>query len=152
MIMDKTTFVKLMDDKMKLIRTEYGLTQDKMAVILGISKKTLIEIEKNRKSLGWNGAVTLASIFSDSTLLRDALGGDISGMIISVAFKDLEVDYPKTWGGRVWWKTVQEADGYRIQQNLLSHHYRILDQENRRLFASFSLEDIHAVMDEIQKS
>ena len=152
MIMDKTTFVKLMDDKMKLIRTEYGLTQDKMAVILGISKKTLIEIEKNRKSLGWNGAVTLASIFSDSTLLRDALGGDISGMIISVAFKDLEVDYPKTWGGRVWWKTVQEADGYRIQQNLLSHHYRILDQENRRLFASFSLEDTRAVMDEIQKS
>ncbi len=152
MFMDKTTFVKIMDDKMKLIRTEYGLTQDKMAVILGISKKTLIEIEKNRKSLGWNGAVTLASIFSDSTLLRDALGGDISGMIISMAFKDLEVDYPKTWGGRVWWKTIQEADGYRIQQNLLSHHYRILDQENRRLFASFSLEDTRAVMDEIQKS
>lgn len=152
MFMDKTAFVNLMDEKMKLIRTEYGLTQDKMAVILGISKKTLIEIEKGRKSLGWTGSVALASIFSDSTLLRDALGGDVSGVIISVAFKDLEVDYPKTWGGRVWWKTVQETNGYRIQQNLLSHHYRILDQENRRLFASFSIEETHAVMDEIQKS
>ena len=150
--MDKTIFVQMMDEKLKLIRTEYGLTQDKMAIVLGISKKTLVEIEKNRKSLGWTGAVALASIFSDSTILRDALGGDMSGIIISLAFRDLEVDYPKTWGGKVWWKTVQESNGYRIQQNLFSHHYRILDQENRRLFASFSLEDVSSVLDEILTS
>jgi Predicted transcriptional regulators len=47
--MGKKQFVKLMDEKLKLIRTEYGLTQDKMALILGISKKTLIEIEKTEK-------------------------------------------------------------------------------------------------------
>ena len=150
--MEKAEFTNIMDEKLKLIRTEYGLTQDKMAIALGISKKTLVEIEKNRKSLSWTGAVALASIFSDSTILRDAFGGDMSGIIISMAFKDLEVDYPKTWGGKVWWKTVDERKGYRIQQNLFSHHYRILDQENRRLFASFSLEETRAVMDEIQKS
>ena len=76
----------------------------------------------------------------------------MSGIIISLAFRDLEVDYPKTWGGKVWWKTVQESNGYRIQQNLFSHHYRILDQENRRLFASFSLEDVSSVLDEILTS
>jgi DNA-binding XRE family transcriptional regulator len=71
--MEKKQFIKLLDEKLKLIRTEYGLSQDKMAAILGISKKTLIEIEKNRKSLGWTNSVALASIFSDSTILRDAI-------------------------------------------------------------------------------
>ncbi len=50
--MEKQEFIKLMDEKIKLIRTEYGLTQEKMSEILGISKKTLVEIEKSRKSLG----------------------------------------------------------------------------------------------------
>lgn len=108
--MEKTQFVKLMDGKLKLIRTEYGLTQDKMASILGISKKTLIEIEKNRISLGWTNSVALASIFSDSTVLRDAIGGDVSDIIIALAFKDIDVDYPKTWGGKVWWKTISEKN------------------------------------------
>lgn len=94
--MKKEVFIKFMDEKLKLIRTEYGLTQDKMAAILGISKKTLIEIEKKRISLGWTSSVALASIFSDSTILRDAIGGDISDFIVAVAFKDVEVDYPKT--------------------------------------------------------
>jgi DNA-binding XRE family transcriptional regulator len=36
--MEKEQFIKLMDEKVKLIRTEYGLSQDKMAETLGISK------------------------------------------------------------------------------------------------------------------
>ncbi len=43
-IMNKKEFVEFMDSKLKLVRTEYGLTQDKMALVLGISKKTLVEI------------------------------------------------------------------------------------------------------------
>jgi len=147
--MEKKQFVKLMDEKLKLIRTEYGLTQDKMAIILGISKKTLIEVEKNRKSLGWTGSVALASIFSDSTILHDAIGGDMSGIIIALAFKDVDVNYPKTWGGKVWWKTISENKGYRIQQNLFSRHYRLLNHENHRIYASFNIEETEDVMNKI---
>ncbi len=151
--MDKKEFIKLMDEKIKLIRTEYGLTQDKMAAILGISKKTLIEIEKNRKSLGWTNSVVFASIFSDSTILYDTLGGDIPGFIIALSFMNIDVDYPSTWGGKIWWKTISEMEnGYRIQQNIFSRHYRILDQENHRIYASFSLEDTESVIDELSKS
>ncbi|MEN6462611.1 MAG: helix-turn-helix transcriptional regulator [Syntrophomonas sp.] len=150
--MEKKQFVKLMDEKIKLIRTEYGLTQDKMAAILGISKKTLIEIEKNRKSLGWTNSIALASIFSDSTILHDAIGGDVSDIIIALAFKDIDVDYPKTWGGKVWWKTISEEKCYRIQQNMFSRHYRLLDQENRRIYASFSLKEIEEIMEGILNS
>lgn len=147
--MNKNEFIKLLDGKLKLIRTEYGLTQDKMASVLGISKKTLVEIEKNRKSLGWTSSVALASIFSDSTILHDAIGGDISDLIIAVGLRDVDVDYPKTRGGKVWWKTITEMKGYRVQQNIFSRHYRLLEPENRRIYTSFSLKETEAVMEEI---
>ena len=50
--MDRDTFVDLMNHQLKLVRTEYGLTQEAMARALGLSKKTLVEIEKGRSSLG----------------------------------------------------------------------------------------------------
>ena len=147
--MNKDEFIKILDGKLKLIRTEYGLTQDKMASVLGISKKTLVEIEKNRKSLGWTSSVALASIFSDSTILHDAIGGDISDLIIAVGLRDVDVDYPKTWGGKVWWKTITEMKGYSIQQNMFSRHYRLINQGNRRIYTSFNLKEIEEVMEEI---
>ncbi|HWQ71942.1 MAG TPA: helix-turn-helix domain-containing protein [Desulfitobacteriaceae bacterium] len=146
--MNREAFIKIMNGKIKLIRTEYGLTQDKMALILGISKKTLIEIEKNRKSLGWTASVALASIFSDSSILQDAMGGELSDIIIAVAFKDVDVNYPQTMGGKIWWKVILDKDGYRIQQNVFSRHYRLLDQKNRRIYASFSLDETKAIMED----
>ena len=32
--------------------------------------------------------------------------------------------------------------GYRIQQNLISGHFRLLDKEDHRLMASFELERV----------
>lgn len=40
--MDRNEFVRKADEKLKLIRTEYGFNQEKMADVLGISKKTLV--------------------------------------------------------------------------------------------------------------
>ena len=118
--MDRDTFVDLMNHQLKLVRTEYGLTQEAMARALGLSKKTLVEIEKGRSSLGWMGAAALCSIFSGSQVLAGLLGGDAADMIQALAFQDLTPHYPKTMGGRVWWRTVETYRGCRIQQNLLS--------------------------------
>lgn len=145
--MEKEQFITVMDDNIKLIRAEYGLTQEKMAPILGISKKTLVEIEKKRISLGWTGSVALASMFSDSKILNEAIGGSITDVIITIAFRDTQVTYPKTWGGEIWWKTVEEKHGNRIQQNMVSRHYRILDQRNRRLLATYNFEEAKKTLD-----
>ena len=51
--MTKEQFILEMNRQVKLVRTEYGLTQEAMAMALGLSKKTLVEIEKGRSSLGW---------------------------------------------------------------------------------------------------
>ena len=79
--MTKDLFIHEMNQQLKLVRTEYNLTQDAMAKALGLSKKTLVEIEKGRSSLGWMGAVALCTIFSESQVLSGHLGGKAEDMI-----------------------------------------------------------------------
>jgi len=140
--MTREEVISAVNDRLKLVRTEYGLTQDKMAVILGISKKSLVESEKGRRSLGWTEAVAIVTIFEKSTILTDALGEDFVHMVSALALKDVEVTYPSTMGGKVWWREIIKEDGYKIQQNVISNHYRLLDDKDRRIISSFNLNEV----------
>ena len=140
--MTKGQFITEMNQQVKLVRTEYGFTQETMAKALGLSKKTLVEIEKGRSSLGWMGAVAFVSIFSGSQVLSRLLGGEAEDMVLALAFDDLKPTYPKTMGGKVWWRYVEMCGPYKIQQNLISQHYRALDQEDGRVCSSFDLNTI----------
>ena len=146
--MKKDEFIAEMNHQVKLVRTEYGLTQDAMAKALGLSKKTLVEIEKGRSSLGWMGAVAFSSIFSASQVLSGALGGEAEDMILALAFEDLKPTYPKTMGGKVWWRTVETLGTFRIQQNIISQHYRALDDQDGRVCSSFELETVRQKVQE----
>lgn len=148
--MERTEFVALLDRQIKLVRTEYGLNQEVMARVLGISKKTLVEIEKGRTSLGWTGAVALCAIFSGSQVLSGVLGGEAGELIRALAFQDLRPTYPKTLGGKVWWRFVETLGPYTIQQNLISQHYRALDREDGRVFSSFDLEEVRQRLRELE--
>ena len=148
--MTKDTFISERNRQVKLVRTEYGLTQESMAKVLGISKKTLVEIEKGRSSLGWTGAVALVSIFSDSQVLSGLLGGEAGDMVRALAFQDLHPQYPRTMGGRVWWRFVETVGPYTIQQNLISQHYRALDREDGRVCSSFDLEEVRTHLRELE--
>ena len=140
--MTKKEFAAQMDENLKAVRKEYGFTQEKMAAILGISKKTLVEIEKGRSSLGWTGAAAVAAIFRESAILQEAYGGELSDLVEALAFADAKPQYPKTMGGKVWWRETLKKKGYRIQQNLISGHFRLLDKDDHRLMASFELERV----------
>lgn len=134
--MTRVDFINKASEKLKLIRIERDYTQDKMAEILGISKKTLVQIEKGRSALGWAGAVTLCTIFRDSEILEMAFGGDAQDIILSLAFDDYEIN-EKTMGGKIWWTNIESTDQFRIQQNIISRHFRILDGQDRRICSSF---------------
>lgn len=140
--MNREDFILLCDKKEKLIRTEAGFSQEKMAHVLGISKKTLVEIEKGRRTLGWTGSVALCSIFSDSEVLQATFGGYPDEVIKSLAFEQKEVVYCQTMGGNIWWRDLDVHNGYKIQQNIISNHYRILDEKNRRVSSSFDYEEM----------
>jgi DNA-binding XRE family transcriptional regulator len=146
--MTKDLFTHQMNQQVKLVRTEYGFTQEEMARVLGISKKTLVEIEKGRSSLGWMGAVAFSTLFSGSQALAGVLGGEASDMVLALAFQDTSARLPKTMGGKVWWRTVETTGPYRIQQNILSQHYRALNSDNERLCSSFDLEQVRSQLQE----
>lgn len=138
--MTKKEFAERMDSLLKPVRREYGFTQEKMAAALGISKKTLVDIEKGRRTLGWTGAAAFAAIFGASGILQEEFGGETADLVAALAFADAPPRYPKTMGGKVWWREVVREGGFRIQQNILSGHYRLLDGEDRRVMASFERE------------
>ena len=144
--MTKEQFILEMNRQVKLVRTEYGLTQEAMAMALGLSKKTLVEIEKGRSSLGWMGAVAFSSIFSASQVLSGVFGGETEDMVLALAFEDLRPMYPKTMGGRVWWRTVETHGEYKIQQNIISQHYRALDGRGGRVCSSFDPERVRTAV------
>lgn len=148
--MERAEFISIMNQKIKLIRTEFDLTQEKMAEAIGISKKTLVEIEKGRNSLSWSAAVTAAVIFADSGILADAFGGETSDLVKVIALQGLDAKLPdKTMGGRIWWQDIKETKGYRIQQNIISRHFRILDAENRRFFSTFDKKEAESKLKEL---
>lgn len=84
--MTKEEFIAALNQNAKLVRVEHGLTQDEMARVLGLSKKTVVEIEKGRSSLGWTGAVTLSSLFSSSQVLEGIFGGEQRDLIHALIF------------------------------------------------------------------
>lgn len=148
--MERAEFISIMNQKIKLIRTEFDLTQEKMAEAIGISKKTLVEIEKGRNSLSWSAAVAAAFIFADSGILADAFGGETSDLVKVIALQGLDAKLPdKTMGGRIWWQDIKETKGYRIQQNIISRHFRILDAEDRRFFSTFDKKEAESKLKEL---
>lgn len=147
--MTREDFIELVDSKIKLLRNEKNYSQDKMADILGISKKTLVQIEKERSSLGWATAIAACTIFKDSEILQLAFGGDPQDIILSLAFDGYEKTYDKTLGGHVWWKDVEFKGTYKIQQNIISKHYRLLNSEDRRICSSFDFEHIQKRLKEL---
>lgn len=140
--MTRETFISECNRIEKLVRTEFSYSQEHMAEILGMSKKTLVEIEKERRSLGWSGSVVLCTLFHDSQVLAGAFGGDPGDMIQALAFDHRDRVYPKTMGGSVWWREIETKGAFKIQQNIISQHYRILNGEKERIYSTFDYEDI----------
>ena len=140
--MNRENFIHMLNEKVKLIRNENGYTQNRMAEIIGISKKTLVEIEKERSSLGWTASVAVCSIFKESEILQFTFGGDTQDIIFSLTFDNCESKGGKTLGGKIWWKELDNSGLFSIQQNLISKHYRILDLKDNRISYSFDYDYI----------
>jgi DNA-binding XRE family transcriptional regulator len=150
--MDKEQFIGICDSRLKLVRTEYGLSQEHMALVVGISKKTLVDIEKERRSLGWIGSVALCSLFQDSEILAGTFGGNPTDMLMALAFdSSRRPAYPSTRGGRIWWTLIWENERYVIQQNIVSQHYRLITRDNKRVASSFQIEDLIPIFESTER-
>ena len=149
--MDRDYAINLISEKVKLIRTEANYKQDKMAHILGISKKTLVQIEKGRITTGWTTCIAICALFRESSILQSALGGDPLDVIELLAHDIDILPQEKTLGGHVWWRNIKQNERYKLQQNILSKHYRIIDEQDYRLISTFDEDSIIEFWDNINK-
>lgn len=146
--MNKTDFCLNVQSILEGLRKDVGMTLEEMALTIGVSKKTLIQIEKERNKLKWPEAVTFVTIFIEHELVKSVFGDEVIEIIQSIAIQKPPRRQLKTMGGESWWKTTKEKDGFRLQQHKISRHYRILDTENYRIYFSYSKKDI---VDEFDK-
>ena len=135
--MNREQLITLISEKLKLIRTEKNLTQDQMSDLLGLSKKTLVQIEKGRIHTGWTTTVAVCTLCRESSILQHELGGDPLEVVDLIANNGTLQPKEKTMGGYIWWKNLSEFSSYRLQQNVISQHFRILDSNNYRLLSTF---------------
>lgn len=111
-----------------------------MAEIIGLSKKTLVQIEKGRVKAGWSTVVTVCALFRESETIRHLFGNEPLEVLETVARDDIDIRKERTLGGKVWWKELNRKDGFILQQNIISQHFRIIDKEDYRIFSSFDEE------------
>ncbi|MBM7660504.1 DNA-binding XRE family transcriptional regulator [Bacillus mesophilus] len=142
--MTKEELIELLSSKFKLIRVEVDYTQDKMAEILGISKKTLVQIEKGRIHANWTTTVALCALFRTSSILESTLGDSPIEILETIAHENILEVKEKTLGGHVWWREINSSELYKLQQNIISKHYRIINHNDYRIGSSFNKEEIEA--------
>ena len=151
MNMLKEEFVELISEKMKLVRTEQCFSQEKMSEVLGISKKTLVQIEKGRVSANWTTVVALCALFNHSELLVSVLGDDPIYFVQLIGHHNTGLPKERTMGGKVWWREVQRKGDFVLQQNLISQHYRIIDEHHYRWLSSFDQKEVLIRLEELNK-
>ena len=150
--MEKSTLIEILSKKIKLIRTEFNYSQDYMSEILGISKKTLVQIEKGRIEASWSVTVTLCALFRDSEIVQNTLGGDPLDILQIVAHQSYDTPKELTLGGKIWWTEIHRLGSFRLQKNLVSDHYRILDESNRRWFSTFDENEAKIKLEELNQN
>jgi DNA-binding XRE family transcriptional regulator len=140
-ILTREEIIMKVSEKLRLIRTEAGYTQDKMAEIIGVSKKTLVQIEKGRAFAGWSTVVAVCALFRETETVQFLFGNEPLEVLETIAREGIDYRKEKTLGGKLWWREVEKRDRYILQQNIISQHFRIIDEDLYRIYSSFDEEE-----------
>lgn len=147
--MTRDEIISRVSEKVRVLRAEVGYTQDKMADIIGISKKTLVQIEKGRAQAGWSTVVTICALFRETETIQFLFGNEPLEVLETIAHEGSDYRKEKTLGGKVWWRELASDGGYVMQQNILSQHYRILDEDDFRIFSSLEEKETRERLEEL---
>lgn len=146
---NRKIFDEMVSNKLKLIRTEADLTQDRMAEKIGISKKTLVQVEKGRKTLGFTQSALVAILFRNGEIIQ-SLFGDMTLQIVDyVSNHGEEKKRYRTLGGKVWWTEETCRDGFRLQKHVLTGHYRIIDEDFYLYYYSLNESEAYKRLEEL---
>ncbi|MDV6379357.1 helix-turn-helix domain-containing protein [Sporosarcina sp. GW1-11] len=149
--MNQQELTDLLSIKLRVVRLERSYSQQKMADVLGISKKTLIQIEKGRTQASWTAVIAVCALFRDSEVLQATVGGDPLEVLETIAHNGIDRPMEQSMGGKVWWRELEKKGRFRLQQNIISQHFRILDEEHYRWYSSFDEEEAWHRLNELSE-
>ena len=149
--MNQQQLIELISLKLRVVRLEKEYSQQKMADVLGLSKKTLIQIEKGRAAASWTAVIAVCALFRDSDVLQAVVGGDPLEVLEAIAHNGIDRRMDQSMGGKVWWRELETKGRFRLQQNLISQHFRILDEEHYRWYSSFDEDEAWHRLDELSR-
>ena len=124
--MDRQSFTDLIQTKFKMVRIEAGYTQDTMAQTIGLSKKTLVQIEKERVLPNWTTCVSICALFRDSDVLNSTFGCDPLEIVQTISRNHCA--YPN-------------RNGFILQSNKVSNIYRVLNNEKQPIFGTSKMRE-----------
>lgn len=133
--MDRKAFTRVIQSKFKIVRTEAGYTQDSMSQTVGLSKKTLVQIEKERIIPNWTTCVSICALFRDSDTLTSTFGGD--PLELAQVLSRGNAYYPDYKKESLYWEDIEEKDGWKLQKNKMNDLHRVLNPDNRPVHASY---------------
>ena len=133
----KEQLIDVISKRLRLLRNEYNFSQEKMSDILGISKKTLVQIEKDRTLASWTLVMAVCGLFRESEVIKMTIGDDPIGIVEAISFDQLTLPKNSTAGGKMFWKTIKREKQFRVQKHLFSGHYRVIDGNDKRWVSSF---------------
>lgn len=150
MQMDQKQIQEIISPKIKLIRVEYGYTQHRMAEIIGLSKKTLVQIEKQRTVAGWTTVTAVCALFRDSEIIRRVLGSAPLEVLETAAHRHIFTDGKEASALETTWKVLSEKGGCKLEQNQISGHYRI-QKAGARLFSTWNRVEAEVQLEKIER-
>ncbi|WP_051189121.1 helix-turn-helix transcriptional regulator [Halalkalibacillus halophilus] len=140
--MNEKTVSVAVSSKIKLVRVDLQYTQEEMANMIGISKKTLIQIEKRRQVANWSIVVTFVSLFNDHPIVQHALGEFNPIELIQLITRDeINFENKEVNPNVMYWNHIKEKQGYRLEQNHLNQTYRVVDQNLKLFYRSINYEN-----------
>ena len=70
---NKDEIMSKMAENLMLLRNKLGLKQSELASKVGVSRQTLLEVEKKRRPMSWNTFVALIAVFRENSDTSDLL-------------------------------------------------------------------------------
>jgi DNA-binding XRE family transcriptional regulator len=70
---NKEELMKKMSDNLMVLRNKLRLKQSELAEKVGISRQTLLEIEKGKRAMQWNVFIGLLAVFREDISTNDLL-------------------------------------------------------------------------------
>ncbi len=140
---------KKISNSMKLLCAEYGYSQQEMANSVGLSKKTLIQVEKERILLSWVATCAVCAVYHSSRQLLMELGEDPINIIETLAHDNLSIAADSGSRNYVFWDVVEERGGYTLAKNILTEHYKVTDADGKRYCSSFDYKKIMEMYDSL---